>query len=324
MVYRNLGNVSRPYQLLDSCVLKLQGLADHLHLAPNTAGHIESILSRPQQLTASHVESTMPRGDQPSSSQHRADTATPLPPYIPPEQNLAYRAALALRQLAVSRSIPGAQQRGVTITLEKNIPIAAGLGGGSSDAAAVLIGLNTLWKFNFSEYDLAAIGAELGCDIPLFIAPQPSLLVSNFGEVVTPCCFDMAVDILLVNPGKPLNTALVYAKYREISAATAPASNPATADNAASHPAAPAPFQEMLAWPNDLQMPAIMLYSEIAEILAYLQRQPGVIAAKLSGSGPTCIAFFVPGEGRRMAAQIAIRSQFPGCWTHFETVLLPR
>ena len=81
----------------------------------------------------------------------------------PPEQNLAFRAAMALRQ-EVGGNGPGA-----LIEVEKVVPAAAGLGGGSSDAAAVLRGLNALWRLGLSLEELSVIGSRLGADVPFFL-----------------------------------------------------------------------------------------------------------------------------------------------------------
>jgi 4-diphosphocytidyl-2-C-methyl-D-erythritol kinase len=93
-----------------------------------------------------------------------------------PEKNLAYRAAVLLRARTGYR-------RGVAITLDKHIPIAAGLGGGSSDAAAVLRGLRELWRLTVSDDELASIGAELGSDVPFFMRGGTAV-VSGRGEIV--------------------------------------------------------------------------------------------------------------------------------------------
>lgn len=96
----------------------------------------------------------------------------------PPEENLAYRAAALLRDRT-------GYDGGARITLQKNIPVAAGLGGGSSDAAAVLRGLRKLWEIEISDEELAAIAEELGSDVPFFLRGGAAL-ASGRGEVLTP------------------------------------------------------------------------------------------------------------------------------------------
>jgi 4-diphosphocytidyl-2-C-methyl-D-erythritol kinase len=123
-----------------------------------------------------------------------------------PEQNLAYRAAMAFRERAGIR-------RGVHITLEKRVPIAAGLGGGSSDAAAVLRGLNALWDAGQPEFNLIEIAGEIGSDPPFFIAGG-TVEVSGRGELVTRLRDAVAATIVLAVPPpahRGEKTATMYA-----------------------------------------------------------------------------------------------------------------
>lgn len=111
---------------------------------------------------------------------------------LPPEQNLAVRAAVALREHA---GIAG----GVRITLDKRIPVAAGLGGGSSDAAAALRGCNALWHAGASDADLCAIAATLGSDPPFFIIGGTAA-VSGRGEIVEALADARSAQIMLALP----------------------------------------------------------------------------------------------------------------------------
>jgi 4-diphosphocytidyl-2-C-methyl-D-erythritol kinase len=113
-------------------------------------------------------------------------------PDAPPESNLAYRAALALTR----RSGAG---RGVRITLEKHVPVAAGLGGGSSDAAAVLRGLNKMWGLGESRENLAELAGEVGSDPPFFVYGGTALIAGR-GEHVEPLPDAVAPPILLATP----------------------------------------------------------------------------------------------------------------------------
>ncbi len=124
-----------------------------------------------------------------------------------PDTNLAVRAARLLKKTA---GYPG----GVHIRLEKNIPVGAGLGGGSSDAAAVLKGLNHLWNLGLSAADLMSMGVLLGCDIPAFIHGG-TLCMEGVGEQITPVERGDAPPlwILLVYPGFGVSTADVYRRY---------------------------------------------------------------------------------------------------------------
>ncbi len=113
-------------------------------------------------------------------------------PDDPPERNLAYRAAAALRDFAGIR-------RGVRIALEKHVPVAAGLGGGSSDAAAVLRGCNLLWSAGQPDANLLEIAGEIGSDPPFFIVAGTAA-VSGRGDAVEALNDAVAPDILLATP----------------------------------------------------------------------------------------------------------------------------
>lgn len=115
--------------------------------------------------------------------------------------NLVCRAAELLRQSG------GGQ--GARIVLTKRIPLAAGLGGGSSDAAATLEGLNRLWRLGHSSAELADLGAQLGSDVPFFFA-APAAWCSGRGEIVTPVTLGRRLDFVLACPAAGLSTAAVY------------------------------------------------------------------------------------------------------------------
>src|SRR2546423_2242937 len=120
-------------------------------------------------------------------------------PGVPADgRNLALRAATALREAA-------GVTRGARITLDKRIPVAAGLGGGSSDAAAVLLGLNRLWNLRWPLARLAEVAVTLGMDVPFFLRGGVALGTGR-GERVAPLA-GMPLALVLVNPGKPLSTA---------------------------------------------------------------------------------------------------------------------
>lgn len=135
----------------------------------------------------------------------------------PPEANLAYRAAARLRR-EFSRTPPERSGRpsGVHIALEKGVPVAAGLGGGSSDAAAVLRGLRALWRLPISDDDLALLAAELGADVPFFLRGGVAL-ASGRGDVLAPLPDGSSQRLVLAwpqRPGPADKTARMYAALR--------------------------------------------------------------------------------------------------------------
>jgi len=125
---------------------------------------------------------------------------------IPAEKNLVYKAAVLLRK--VSGCTLGAR-----IELTKNIPLAAGLGGGSSNAAYALAGLNRLWGLNYSKPTLMELAAEIGSDVPFFLA-GPLAVVEGRGEKVTELRTDSAVSVLLVKPDVSISTAWAYNSFK--------------------------------------------------------------------------------------------------------------
>lgn len=124
---------------------------------------------------------------------------------VPTGENLVYRAAVLLKQTA---SYP----RGARIVLKKNIPLAAGLGGGSSDAAQTLIGLNRLWGLGLGEKKLMYLGAGIGSDVPFFIKGAFSV-VEGRGEIVKKVDKCGSVSMLLVKPDIGVSASWAYGKY---------------------------------------------------------------------------------------------------------------
>jgi 4-diphosphocytidyl-2-C-methyl-D-erythritol kinase len=116
--------------------------------------------------------------------------------------NLIVRAAELLRRETGHRG-------GVAITLRKRIPMAAGLAGGSGNAAATLLGLNRLWRLNLSHANLAALGASLGSDVPFFFA-TPAAWCTGRGEIVEPLRLGRPLDLVLACPAAGLSTAEVF------------------------------------------------------------------------------------------------------------------
>lgn len=208
----------------------------------------------------------------------------------PDDENLVLRAARALAQQANI-------DRGMTARLIKNIPAAAGLGGGSADAAATLLGLMQFWNIADADVDLPGIALGLGADIPVCLAGRPSF-VAGIGEVITPAPALPGAGLLLVNPGVALSTPSVFARRR----------------GGFSPPAifydTPVDARELAALladrGNDLTEAAIALAPVIGDVLAELEALPGCHLARMSGSGATCFGLFDDeAAATRAAAAIA-------------------
>ena len=123
-------------------------------------------------------------------------------------ENLVYRAVLAFRSYT-------GMDRGVEIVLEKRVPMAAGLGGGSSDAAAVLRVLNRAWEAGLSSRELREIGATLGSDVPFFVRQKGTAVVSGRGESVRYVPWSADVVYVLVCPGFQVGTGWAFANYKK-------------------------------------------------------------------------------------------------------------
>lgn len=206
------------------------------------------------------------------------------PPGLPQEQNLVFRAARMLQTRF------GAQA-GADIELHKRLPAGGGLGGGSSDAATVLLGLNHLWNLHASREQLAEIGLHLGADVPLFVYGRTAL-ATGIGEKLQP--LEIAQKhYLVVHPGISVSTAEIFA-HPEL-----------TRDSAAIKIAPPA--EECAR--NDCQAVVQALYPEVAKAIEWLSSLGN---ARLTGTG-ACV--FV--ELKQIADGEAYLASLPEGWTGF-------
>ncbi|MBL6456511.1 4-(cytidine 5'-diphospho)-2-C-methyl-D-erythritol kinase [Belnapia sp. T6] len=200
--------------------------------------------------------------------------------------NLVLRAARALAAAA-------GREAEAALTLTKRLPVASGIGGGSSDAAAALRLLDRLWDTGLGAERLAAIAAGLGADVPVCLAVRPARM-QGIGEVLLPAPTLPECGLLLVNPGIALATPAVF-KARQ-GGFTPPAALPEAWPDAAAMAAGLAALR------NDLEAPAIALCPPVAEVLAALRTLPGCLLARMSGSGATCFGLFASPEAARSAA----------------------
>ena len=211
-----------------------------------------------------------------------------LPELVGPG-NLAHRAALLLR---AATNYSG----GATINIEKRIPVAAGLGGGSSDAAATLIGLNRLWDTGLPGEALQDLAAQLGSDVPFCLAGGVAL-ASGRGEILRPLPPLPPAIILLVRPPIQVSTASVYAALTP----------DGYGDGAASERLATLAYATPpVDWPlvNALQPVTLRAYPLVGEVLELL-RELGAAPVLMCGSGPTCFGFFDTAEEAERGARAA-------------------
>ena len=204
------------------------------------------------------------------------------------EDNLVLKAGHALAEAA-------GVDAGAALTLDKRLPIASGLGGGSADAAAALRLLTALWGIHPKYAEQVA--PVLGSDVPACLLSFP-VRGERAGDVLTPIALPelSGRPVLLVNPRIPVSTAEVYGKWDGMDCG---------------------PLHH---WRdggrNDLYPLARMIAPRIGDVMKWLDAQPGTNFVRMSGSGPTCFAFF-DSESERDAAAAAVPSE----WWHLATFL---
>lgn len=214
-----------------------------------------------------------------------------------PKQNLVWRAGEVLaRELG--------RPPGALVILEKNLPIASGIGGGSSDAAATLTSLAALWNAKLAPERMATLGATLGADVPVCLAGHAAF-IGGVGELVAPAPALPETHLVLVNPGRPLPTPDVYRSRQ------GPFGQPARFAHA------PANVTELAAIlkarRNDLTDAARAIVPEIDDVLTALTACDGALLARMSGSGATCFALFAD-NAAASAAAARLRGINSGWW----------
>lgn len=188
----------------------------------------------------------------------------------------------------------------VRIELDKRIPSGAGLGGGSSDAAATLEGLDALFGTGLGEERLTTLGGRLGSDVPFFFHRQAALCEGR-GERVTPVDYLPSLDVLLLKPGFEVSTPWAYSRWKHAVEVPGFAYEPQTME-----------WGELV---NDLERPVFEKYLLLGLMKEWLLEQEAVVGALMSGSGATIFAILGDGAtGKGLEA--AAKSEFgPGLWT---------
>jgi 4-diphosphocytidyl-2-C-methyl-D-erythritol kinase len=207
--------------------------------------------------------------------------------------NLVLRAARALA--AHSGMRPSGR-----LVLEKNLPVASGIGGGSADAAAALRLLARFWGI---DADQGALAGGLGADVPVCLAGRPALM-SGIGEILAPAPPMPAAGIVLVNPGVAVSTPAVF-RAREggfSGVAALPRDGWRDAESLAA---------SLRGTVNDLETPALRLAPEIGRVLEALRADSRCLLARMSGSGATCFGLYADAAAARLAAEAIDR---PGWW----------
>ena len=195
-------------------------------------------------------------------------------------QNLAWKAAeLLQRKYDV--------KQGVKITIQKNIPVAAGLAGGSTDAAAVLTGLNRLWDLKLSREELMELGVQLGADVPFCILQQTAR-AQGIGEVLTPLQIGLDCRVLLITPNIGVSTALVYQQLVVAEIKRHPG-----IDQVITGLEQGDLDRLVTYWGNVLEEVVFPRYPQVKQLKEVLKRH-GAVHCLMSGSGPSVFALNPP------------------------------
>jgi 4-diphosphocytidyl-2-C-methyl-D-erythritol kinase len=215
----------------------------------------------------------------------------PFAAQLPPStDNIIQRAHAAAAQRVV---LPPVQ-----VKLEKNLPVSSGIGGGSADAAAMLRACFRLGGKPPAPEDAAAMALSLGADVPVCLFGK-ACRMQGVGERITPLAGFKPLPAVLVNPGVAVPTAAIFAAMGIARGAT--------------HRSAIAPDDTLATWRNDLTEAALALAPDIGEVLSVLRTQPGLTAARMSGSGATCFGIFETAAAAGVAAR-AIGASHPRWW----------
>ena len=267
------------YHELDSLVAFVPQVADRITLQPMAAGNGTCTLT-----LSGPFAHAVPQG----------------------EENLALRAASRMRRHWPDMFPP------VRITLEKNLPAASGIGGGSADAAAVMRAMCRLAGKHPAPQQLRKLALELGADVPVCLLGRPARM-RGIGEALEPLAWPAPLPVLLCNPGVSVATAEVFRRLSAwrraegIGTAGGPDLRPRDFSGVNALLAA------LAAQRNDLERPARELAPEIGHCLEVLRGLPHVRLARMSGSGATCFALFDDMTAARAALR-HLRRQFPRWW----------
>lgn len=204
--------------------------------------------------------------------------------------NLVTRTIAAFK---ATYGIRGSQE----VTLDKHLPIASGIGGGSADAAATLRAFATMYGKPLDSHVLQMCAASIGSDVPACLLGRTAYGTGR-GERLDPVDGVTGMPVLLVNPGVAVSTAAVFKAWDGVDRGPLGSGDP---------------LQAALAGRNDLQSAAITIAPSIRDVLELLAAQPGVALARMSGSGATCFALFESDTLRRDAAR-AIAAKHPDWW----------
>lgn len=196
---------------------------------------------------------------------------------------------------------------GADLILDKRLPIASGIGGGSADAAAAIRLLSDMWKLDLDQNTLSRIALSLGADVPVCLHGK-TCLMSGIGDELTDLADLPAIPILLINPRKAVSTPEIFKAREDEDFSQSGLWN---LDQEFSSGAALA--DALSECGNDLTLPATGILPEICDVLNALAREEGCLLARMSGSGATCFGIYDTSEQAERAAN-AIAQAYPDWW----------
>ena len=268
----------------------------YLHVGPPGADGFHPLESL---MIFADVGDEVSMGSEPGSA---LSLTGPFAGALDPGANLVLQAARRLAQRLGRGASPQA------LVLDKRLPVAAGLGGGSADAAATLRLLNHAWGDPLSGDELEVLAADLGSDVPACIRSRP-VTATGRGELLSPGPDLPWLSSVLVNPGLACPTGEVYrafdaaGRFGDLS----PASGPPNGSGAIG----------VAGWlsglRNDLEAPAISVAPRVATVLERLRAAPETLLARLSGSGATCFALCRDAAAADRLARV-LADEHPGWW----------
>jgi len=214
------------------------------------------------------------------------------------KDNLIFK-AYSLLKILFSLQIPD-----LSIKLTKNLPVASGIGGGSANAATILRELNNIYGLHLSLNQLYKIGMRIGADVPACILSQ-TCLAEGIGEIISPIKDFPKLNILLVNPLTPVSISEIFKMgFNEFSKPT-------------SHDLSFLKTQSLIDFlestKNDLEVNAKQIAPQITEVLNLIEKQPGCLLNRMSGSGATCFGIFETSDAALIAKENISKIK-PGWW----------
>jgi len=215
---------------------------------------------------------------------------------LPPDgENIVLTAWRLLADYAQNKNIPFSP---VKFQLEKNLPVAAGIGGGSADAAAALRGLIQYFSLSIPSGDLNNLALRLGADVPICLL-QKTGRMRGIGETIESIDIDLPSGIIMVNPRIPAPTSKVFESLNlQCGQSFATPIND---------------LSDVHGWRNDLTEPAISIVPDIADVLESLGSQENITCSRMSGSGATCFGL-AENSGQAERAATNIKTRHPDWW----------